>query len=143
MMQRQKQREHKTQAVVSKHRTVGEWVLLVVSLLATLSGWRSLLRFFRIPPTWHDGGLAWFLLELALLGTTVALLLHRRRIAAFFQTLCAIAWWFGIVIALFGFLDYNGHLDAFAGFVCGVLFLIGLIHTLIARWLWHLDNTKE
>ncbi|WP_309706951.1 hypothetical protein [Armatimonas sp.] len=142
MTQQQKHREHKRQVAVSKHRTVGEWVLLVASLLATLSGWRSLLRFFH-PTNWHDGGLAWFLLELALLGTTVALLLHARRIAAFFQVLCATAWWFGIVIALFGFLDYNGHLDILAGFVCGLLFLIGLIHALIARWLWHLNNTKE
>ncbi|MBB6051833.1 hypothetical protein [Armatimonas rosea] len=142
MMQSQKQ--HQTHAAVSKHRTGGEWVLLVGSLLATLTGWRSLLRPFRFPlVNWYDGGLAWCLLELALLGTTVALLVHARRIAAFFQALCATAWWFGIVIAVFGFLNFNGRLDAFAVFVCSLLFLIGLVHALIARWLWRLAGMER
>lgn len=26
---------------------------------------------------------------------------------------------------------------------CGVVFLIGLLHALIARWLWRLDDREE
>ncbi len=75
------------------------------------------------------------LATLSYLGTSLTLLLRLRRIAAVLETLCTLAWWCGTV---YFWLMCNpaDRLHPATLVWIGGMFLIGIVHLLIAGWLW-------
>ena len=135
--QQQKKQEHR-----AGHRTVAEWVVIVLNLGLGIGV--SLLHP-RLPfPGWHEMMMfQWgiFLAFIGYWGAGLTLLLNVRRIAALFQFLCALAWWCLIAHATTRFPDGTYHPTTWT--LCGALFLIGLVHALLARWLWRQERAEE
>lgn len=125
-------------------RTIAEWIVLVLNLGLGI-GTYFLHPRLPFPFIWNTMTMArWelFLAFIGYLGAGFTLLLRARRIAAVFQFLCALAWWLMIVEQLITLRYPDGSYHPTIWFACGVLFLIGLIHALIARWLWRSESAE-
>jgi hypothetical protein len=126
-------------------RTIAEWIVLFLNLGLGIGTWFLHPRL-PFPFVWHEMVMfQWglFLVFVGYLGAGITLLLYVRRVTALFQFLCALAWWFMIAHQLIVSRFPDGSYQPATGIACAGLFLTGLIHALIARWLWHLDSTKE
>jgi hypothetical protein len=137
--------QHQQQKPQAARRTIAEWVVVVLNLgLGVGAGF--LHPRLPFPMIWHIMAMIqWglFLGFVGYLGTGITLLLRARRIAAIFEAVCALAWW---CLTLHQWLisrtPDTGEVPPIVWGVCGVVFLIGLLHALIARWLWRLDDTE-
>jgi hypothetical protein len=137
----QQQRQARTRP--RQRRTIAEWGLLILSLgLAILL---SLTRPSLPSLIWHRMLLAQWWIFLAFIGysgTGLVLLFNVRRVAALFLAICTLAWW-----CLCGWefgqtqLPDGKRLEMFVA--CGVCFLIGVLHILLARWLWRQESVEE
>ena len=139
MLQQQQQRPK------AATRTIAEWIVLVLNVGLGIGTWFLHPRL-PFPFIWHEMAMIqWglFLAFIGYLGASLTLLLRARRIAALFQFLCALAWWFMIVHQLIVSRFPNGSYQPATGIACAALFLIGLIHALIARWLWRSESGEE
>lgn len=141
-MQQAQQQKRKPKAA---RRTIAEWVVLVLNLgLGIGAGFLHP----RLPSSfvWHEMVMIqWglFLGFVGYLGTGTTLLLRARRVAAIFEGVCALAWWCLILHELVQGRLPDGSYHPAALVYCGMVFLIGLVHALIARWLWRLQDTDE
>jgi hypothetical protein len=141
MQQAQQQQRQKPKAA---RRTIAEWVILVLNLGLGI-GVGFLHPSLPFPFVWHEMAMIQWGLFLALvgyLGAGITLLLRARRIAAVFAAVCALAWWCMIFHELVQGRLPDGSYHPGTWVYCGVVFLIGLVHVLIARWLWRLDDTE-
>ena len=140
MVQQQKPTRRRT-----AWRTIAEWVVLLLNLGLGVGAWFLSPRL-PFPFVWHEMAMIqWglFLAFVGYVGAGITLLLRVRRIAALFQFLCALAWWFMIAHELVVSRFPDGSYHPAVWVTCGVLFLIGLIHALIARWLWRSESAEE
>ncbi|MBB6051832.1 hypothetical protein [Armatimonas rosea] len=83
-----------------------------------------------------------FLALVGYIGAGTLLLLRARRIAALFQFLSAVAWWCLFANALLVGRRPDGTYHPAALAYCDIVFLIGLVHALIARWLSRREDTN-
>jgi hypothetical protein len=141
-MQQAQQQKQKTKAA---QHTVAEWVVLVLNLGLGI-GAGFLHPRLPFPFVWHQMVMIQWGLFLGLvgyLGTGITLLLRARRIAAIFEAVCALAWWCMIFHELVQGRFPDGSYHPTTWIVCGMLFLIGLVHALLARWLWRSQSEEE
>ena len=138
----QQQKEHKSERA---RRTVAAWVVLVLNLGLGI-GVGFLHPHLPFPFVWHQTAMIqWglFLAFIGYLGAGLTLLLKVRRIAALFQLLCALAWWCFVAHQLVVSRFPDGTYQPATSIACAVLFAIGLVHALLARWLWQRGNPED